>query len=150
MRLIADILARFDVVAIQEARGNLKALRHTLKALGPEWGLLLTDVNRGAKGNDERLAFVFDTRRVKPSGLAAELVIPPEQLGRISENALREQFVRTPYAVSFQAAGQDVHPRHAARDLRQEGRGPDRRAVVDRRVAGWPAGRAASRTTTRT
>lgn len=106
VRLIADILARFDVVAIQEARGNLKALRHTLKALGPEWGLLLTDVNRGAKGNDERLAFVFDTRRVKPSGLAAELVIPPEQLGRISENALREQFVRTPYAVSFQAAGQ--------------------------------------------
>jgi hypothetical protein len=42
---IATILSRFDVVAVQEARSNLRALRHVLKALGPEWGLILTDVN---------------------------------------------------------------------------------------------------------
>ena len=42
---IATILSRFDVVAVQEARSNLRALRHVLKALGPEWGLILTDAN---------------------------------------------------------------------------------------------------------
>jgi endonuclease/exonuclease/phosphatase family metal-dependent hydrolase len=108
VRAIADIVARFDVVAIQESRGDLKALRHMLKVLGPEWGLILTDTNPPPQGNDERLAFVFDTRRVKPSGLAAELVIPDEWLakGNIAAGALQQQFVRTPYAVSFSSAGQ--------------------------------------------
>jgi endonuclease/exonuclease/phosphatase family metal-dependent hydrolase len=102
---IAEIVSRFDVVAIQEARANLKALRHMLKALGPDWGLILTDVNPPPAGNGERLAFVFDTRRVKASGLAAELVVPDDWLrtGKIGAGALREQFVRTPYSVSFQA-----------------------------------------------
>ena len=105
---IAEIVSRFDVVAIQESRANLKALRHMLKALGPEWGLILTDVNPPPAGNGERLAFVFDTRRVQASGLAAELVVPDEwlQKGEIAEGALREQFVRTPYAVSFLAGSQ--------------------------------------------
>jgi endonuclease/exonuclease/phosphatase family metal-dependent hydrolase len=105
---IAEIVSRFDVVAIQEARANLKALRHMLKALGPDWGLILTDVNPPPAGNGERLAFVFDTRRAKASGLAAELVVPDEWLreGKVAEGALREQFVRTPYSVSFMAGSQ--------------------------------------------
>ena len=31
---IAEIVSRFDVVAVQEAKDNLKALRHMLKMLG--------------------------------------------------------------------------------------------------------------------
>jgi len=105
---IAAILSRFDVIAIQEAKDDLRALRHALKALGPEWGLILTDVNASQPGNDERLAYVFDTRRVRPSGLAAEIVLPDEQLGggAVADGALREQFARTPYAVSFRWAAQ--------------------------------------------
>jgi len=38
----------------------------------------MTDVAKGSPGNDERLAFLFDTTRVKPSGLACELVEPVE------------------------------------------------------------------------
>src|SRR6186713_76078 len=34
---ITEIVSRFDVVAIQEVRGNIKALRHLLKALGEHW-----------------------------------------------------------------------------------------------------------------
>lgn len=105
---IAEILSRFDVIAVQEARADLRALRHAMKALGPDWGLILTDVNPPPAGNGERLAFLFDTRRVRPSGLAAELVVPEDELkkGRIGEGALQEQFVRTPYAVSFLSGGQ--------------------------------------------
>jgi len=100
---VAEIVSRFDVVAIQEVKADLKALRHMLKVLGPDWGLILTDVTLGARGNDERLAFVFDTRRVKPSGLAGELVVPDEW--KLEQGVLDRQFARTPYAVSFISAG---------------------------------------------
>lgn len=108
IRCIAEILSRFDVVAIQEVKGRLRALRHTLKALNdpdPHWGFILTDVTRGSAGNDERMAFLFDTRRARPSGLAAELVLPENELG-MEPGAMNKQFARTPYAVSFYSAGQ--------------------------------------------
>lgn len=103
---IGAILSRFDVVAIQEVRGDLRALRHLLKVLGPDWGFILTDVTKGTAGNDERLAFLFDMRRVKPSGLACELVEPlAEQVAGTGSTMLTKQFARTPYAVSFVSGG---------------------------------------------
>jgi endonuclease/exonuclease/phosphatase family metal-dependent hydrolase len=101
---IAAMLSRFDVVAVQEVRSDLRALRHLLKALGPDWGFTLTDTTRGKAGNDERLAFVFDTRRVTPSGLACELVVPDDD-SRVPPGAFARQFARTPYAVSFVSGG---------------------------------------------
>ncbi|MDQ1051845.1 hypothetical protein QFZ76_010170 [Streptomyces sp. V4I2] len=76
---IAAVIQRFDVVAVQEVRGNLRALRYLLKVLGEHWAFILTDVTLGKDSNNERLAFLFDTYRVKPSGLACELVVPLEQ-----------------------------------------------------------------------
>jgi hypothetical protein len=101
VRCIADIIARFDVVALQEVRGNAGALRHALSALGPDWGLILTDINRGRRGNMERMAFLFDTRKVVLSGLACELVIPQEELDASSSDDQRKQFARAPYAATF-------------------------------------------------
>lgn len=112
VRVIAEILRRFDVVAVQEIRGNLRALRHTLKALGPDWGLVLSDVTRGSTNNYERLGFLYDRRTVQPSGLVGELVVPDEELARpdgeepIAPDALQRQFARTPYAVAFRAGEQ--------------------------------------------
>ncbi len=103
LRAIADIIARFDVIAIQEVTGNLRALRHLLKYLGPQWTFLMTDVTRGGQGNGERMAFVFDQRRVQLSGLASELVVPPDWLDELAPDSLSRQFARTPYAVSFRA-----------------------------------------------
>ncbi|PHR42481.1 MAG: hypothetical protein COA32_17400, partial [Fluviicola sp.] len=56
IQCIAQILKRFDIVAIQEVKANLRALRDTLKILGSHWSLILTDVNRGDAGNGERMA----------------------------------------------------------------------------------------------
>jgi endonuclease/exonuclease/phosphatase family metal-dependent hydrolase len=105
LRCIAEIVSRFDVIAIQEVRDNLRSLRHMLKMLGDDWSFLMTDVTKGAQGNNERMAFLYDTRKVRLSGLACELVVPEEQLKKIAPDALRRQFARTPYAVSFQSAG---------------------------------------------
>jgi hypothetical protein len=65
LRCIAEVLHRFDVVAIEEARENLSALRLVLEALGDSWGLIATDVTRGRAGNNERLVFLFDTRPLR-------------------------------------------------------------------------------------
>ncbi|MET8081342.1 endonuclease/exonuclease/phosphatase family protein [Streptomyces sp. NPDC005303] len=100
---IATMIRRFDVVAVQEVRGNL---RYLLKVLGEDWAFILTDVTLGKDGNNERLAFLFDTRRVKPSDLACELVVPLEQETGVSASGLERQFARTPYAVSFLSSGQ--------------------------------------------
>ena len=91
------------MIAIQEVVGDLRALRDMMRYLVDDWAFLMTDLTIGAAGNNERLAFVFDCRRVQPSGLACELVVPPEWLAQIDEHALTRQFVRTPYAVSFRA-----------------------------------------------
>ena len=98
---IIEILSRFDVIAIQEIKGDLRALRDTMKVLGDRWGFFMTDVNIKGVGNNERFAFIFDRSRVKPSGLASEIVIPPEQIQTATPIGLDQQFVRPPYAVSF-------------------------------------------------
>jgi len=100
---IAEIIKRFDVIAVQEVKSNIRALRDTLKVLGNNWSLILTDVAKGDSGNGERMAYVFDTRRVKLSGLAGELVVPNEWTDKAKQKTLDEQFVRTPYAVSFKS-----------------------------------------------
>lgn len=103
--LIAEIVSRFDVVALQEVQGRISALRQMLRFLGDDWGLLLTDVNRSSKGGYERMAYVFDTNRVRPSGLASELGIPEDWHGRKIGRKVLDQFARRPYAVSFVTQG---------------------------------------------
>ncbi len=135
VRAIADIISRFDVCAVQESRGNLKALRTVMQVLGQDWGFILTDVTEGSVGNGERLAFVYDTRRVKPSGLAAEIVIPQEVIdtSEAQENSLRTQFARTPYAVSFQSAGQTfiLVTLHLIYGKKAEDRTPELEAIAN-------------------
>jgi len=103
LRAICEIVSRFDVIAIQEVMGDLRALRDMMNFLGSNWSFLMTDVTKGSAGHNERMAFIFDIQRVQPSGLACELVVPPEWKNEIAEDALTRQFVRTPYAVSFRA-----------------------------------------------
>lgn len=100
---IAEIISRFDVVAVQETRDNLSGLRRLMERLGPQWSFIVTDVGEGEPSNGERLAYLLDTKRVRLTGLAGELVVPEEWLGEIKHGALQRQFARTPYAVSVAA-----------------------------------------------
>ena len=77
--------------------------------LGPHWDYLVSDVTEGSGGNGERMAFVFDSRKVKFSNLAGEIVLPKKQLPKLNPADEKEkpqfepalQFSRTPYLVSF-------------------------------------------------
>jgi hypothetical protein len=102
LALIAEVVRQLDVVAIQEVKRDISGLQILVQEfLGPSWGLMLSDVTSGSAGNSERLAFIYDKRRVQPSGLAGEIVLPPAPGGVPSE-----QFARTPYIVGFQTPGE--------------------------------------------
>lgn len=99
---LAQVISHFDVCAIQENLRSLEALRCLMLCLGEHWGFIVSDVTEGDLGKSERLCFVYDRRRVEPSGLAGEIVIPLSGRGA-RPGGLGRQFARTPYAVSFSA-----------------------------------------------
>ena len=97
--LIGALISHFDVVAVQELRRQTEALRFLLTVLGEDWRAIVSDVTEGDEGNDECLAFVYDSSRVQPSGLVGEIVLPS-----VVDDPAR-QFARTPYAASFVREG---------------------------------------------
>jgi hypothetical protein len=64
----------------------------------PEPNTVVT-VRAAAHPAGERLAFLYDTERIQPSGLVGEIVLPP-----IGEDPQR-QFARSPYFAGFSRAG---------------------------------------------
>jgi hypothetical protein len=48
---IAEVISRLDVIALQEARRSIKALRFLLERLGPNWQIFASDVPEGSAGN---------------------------------------------------------------------------------------------------
>lgn len=96
---IAEILSRFDLIAIQEVRDGLYPIQKLQKLLGSWWDFIVTDVTLGTSGNSERMAYLFDRRKVSFTGLAAELVLPKDN-GAKSEPV---QMARSPYIAGFRA-----------------------------------------------
>lgn len=99
---IAEIISHFDIVAIQEVYKELSALERVIEILGSKWQKIFTDETIGDKGNDERMAFLYDTRKVTFEGLASEMVLPPikDQDGNLKNVS---QLARTPFMVGFRA-----------------------------------------------
>ncbi|NYD91106.1 endonuclease/exonuclease/phosphatase family protein [Sphingomonas melonis] len=95
---IAEIISHFDLVAVQEVRADLSALDRVIGLLGGWWKYVVTDVTEGTSGNGERMAFVYDSRKVAFGGLAGEIVLPPE---KVDTEVL--QFARTPFVCGFKA-----------------------------------------------
>ncbi|WP_174873161.1 endonuclease/exonuclease/phosphatase family protein [Enterovirga aerilata] len=90
---IAEIISAFDLVAIQEVNRNLTDFETVMRLLGPHWTYILTDQS----GNNERLAFVYDTRKILFRHIAGEIVLPDDR------GKKPDQFNRTPFLVAFQA-----------------------------------------------
>lgn len=76
MSYIAEILANFDLIAVQEVRRDLGALEDVRRLLGPNWQYLATDVTEGTSGNNERMAFLYNRDKVWFRNVAGELTLP--------------------------------------------------------------------------
>ena len=98
---IAEILSRFDIIAVQEVRDDLDALDKLMYILGGGWKYIVSDVTLGAQGNNERHAYIYDTRKISFGGMAGELVPEMKKKGGVLSSDFA--FSRTPYIAGFKA-----------------------------------------------
>jgi endonuclease/exonuclease/phosphatase family metal-dependent hydrolase len=99
--LIAEIISWFDIIAIQEVNSNLEGLRNIESVLPSHYEVLFSD--RG--GNNERSAFIYDSRVIRQLELIGEVAIPPKDHKYIKIDGISEKFTgfdRNPYLASFQ------------------------------------------------
>lgn len=100
---IAEILNQFDLIAITELNNRLGDLSRTMKLLGPYWRVIYNDTIMDRQGNQERIGYLFDSRVVRFTGLAAE-ADPARQIDPTTGEALPAfTFWRAPFIASFQA-----------------------------------------------
>jgi hypothetical protein len=76
---LAEVIATFDLVAVQEINRNLTPLRDLVEILGPRWDYIVTDATEGKSGNSERMAFLFNRDTVYFRKIAGEVVLPQGQ-----------------------------------------------------------------------
>ena len=123
---IAEIMAAFDLIAVQEIKSGLKDLDIVMRLLGPNWRYLINDITEGAAGNSERSGYIYNTRRLRPSGLAGEVGLWDEIT---SDSPLGlKQLKRAPYMTGFIAGWKrfamvnlHLHPGKGADDVALRG-----------------------------
>ncbi len=94
---IAEIIATFDICAVQELREDLRPLRRLMKLLGPNWDYFVTDTSTHEGGNNERMAFIYNVNKVFFRNLIGEIVIGSTTL------STGRQIARSPFFAAFQA-----------------------------------------------
>ena len=72
LNLIAHILSRFDLIAVQEVKTDVSHLRAVAASMGSGFDWIVNDPG----GNSERLAFIYRKSHVQPGRLFGEVAIP--------------------------------------------------------------------------
>jgi endonuclease/exonuclease/phosphatase family metal-dependent hydrolase len=73
---LEKILKRFDLIAVQEVMDYLEAIKFLRDSLGKDYGLIVSDVTGqfpGDRGNAERLAFLFNKKRIQQTELSSDI-----------------------------------------------------------------------------
>jgi len=96
---IAEIINRYDLIAIQEIKTSLKDLNIILKILGKDWAYLVNDITDGNSGNKERSAYIYNKKSVELAGIAGEITLWEE----LTKNSTIKQLSRTPYITGFKS-----------------------------------------------
>ena len=94
---LAEVISAFDIIALQEITQDLKPFNKLMSILGPDYNYFITDITEGVSGNGERMAYIYDQKKITFRNLAGEVVLPGTAEKPVP------QFARTPYLVGFQA-----------------------------------------------
>lgn len=101
-QLLAELIGWFDLVALQEVNDNLQGFRAIQQHLPAPYRALFSD----RAGNDERLAFLYDTQKVTLLEKVGEVGIPPKEVKDIRLPGIQRKFGgfdRSPYLAAFAA-----------------------------------------------
>jgi endonuclease/exonuclease/phosphatase family metal-dependent hydrolase len=104
---IAEIVYQFDLIAITELRDNISDLARLMEILGPYWRVVFSDFTPDRGGNKERMAYLYDNRALKFTGLAAEADAPRKKNHETGEYLPEFDWWRPPFMASFRAGNFD-------------------------------------------
>ena len=121
---IAEVIAQFDLVAVQEVKSGMADLELLMRILGSDWDFIVNDITNGNDGNSERSAYLFNKERVQLSGLAGEITLWDE----LTEGSEVKQLKRAPYITGFKSGWKTfamvnlhLHPGDDADDIEFRG-----------------------------
>lgn len=101
-KLLATMIGWFELVALQEVRDNLAGLRAIQANLPKHFRLLFSDT----AGNNERMAFLYDSRKVSTLEEIGEIGFSPRELAAVQASPVGKPFAsfdRTPHLAAFEA-----------------------------------------------
>ena len=104
LSIIAEIVSWFDIIALQECRENFGDLFDLLKKLPKSYRIIMSD----ASGNNERMAFIYDQRKLAILEEVGEIAFPPSRFKSIKLPGIDvpfNGFDRTPYLAAFAVGG---------------------------------------------
>lgn len=102
LKLIAEVISWFDIIAVQETKENSDHFKKIVGFAGSKYKYIFSD----AAGNNERMAFIFDSSKVKILEEVGEYAIPPSDYNDIKIAGVPTSFNgfdRSPFLVSFAA-----------------------------------------------
>lgn len=105
LHYIAEIIGQFDLVGIVELRRDVAQLTEVMRYLGPFWEVIYSDFIEDDGGNEERVAYLYDTRACAFTGLAGNASEPRSKTG--TEYLPPESWWRKPFMASFRAGSFD-------------------------------------------
>jgi endonuclease/exonuclease/phosphatase family metal-dependent hydrolase len=100
LKIIAEIISWFDLVAVQECKENYGHFKKIVAFAGSKYKFIFSD----AAGNNERMAFIYNSRKVKLLEEIGEYAIPPSDYADIKITGVDASFSgfdRSPFLVSF-------------------------------------------------
>ena len=106
LHYIAELLGRFDLVALTEVWRNLRDLLRVMDLLPPFWDFVVSDYGGDRAANNDRVAYVCDKRVVRFAGLAAE-ADPPRTRNKQGRCEPSFTWWRARYVASFRAGNFD-------------------------------------------
>jgi len=107
LHYIAEILNQFDLISVVELKRNVSELKYVLDLLGEYWSVVFSDYIPDAGGNKERIAYIYDTRSVQFTGMAAETDGPRTKNKETGIYEPSFSWWRKPYMASFKAGSFD-------------------------------------------
>jgi endonuclease/exonuclease/phosphatase family metal-dependent hydrolase len=100
LKIIAEILSWFDIAAVEEVKENSEHFQKIVALMGNEYSFVFSDEG----GNNERIAFVYNNKKLTLLQEVAELAVPPSEYSSIKIAGVAqtfEGFDRNPYMASF-------------------------------------------------
>jgi len=73
--VIAHILKRFDLIAVQEINDDYRQFKKIVDIMGDKFDFFMSDT----AGNDERLAYVYNTEKISAGKLFGEVALRPRE-----------------------------------------------------------------------